>query len=184
MNTTAVATRRNCVLLACLVLAGCSPDRKADTRFEDNKSLFAAVREADQVTLYEGLPHQAWESKQLEKEKQAKQTVQLHGFPFYSETLDLTADDQKALQKLLGDEASFKQWMGEKKCGGFHPDYLVEWRAGDRDYRFLICFGCSEVMVFGPDKSLRCDMAGESKKQLEDVLKKYQKNRPARRDDD
>jgi hypothetical protein len=184
MNATPAAARRSRVLLACLLLAGCSPARKADTRFEDNKALFAAVRDADTLTLYEGLPHQTYESKQLEKEKQAKQTVQLHGFPFYRETLDVMADDQKALKKLLGDEASFKQWVGEKKCGGFHPDYLVECRAGDKDYRFLICFGCREVMVFGPERSLRCDMVEGTSKQFEAVLKKYQKNRPTPREDD
>jgi hypothetical protein len=183
MNATPAA-RRSCALLACLLFAGCSPERKADTRFEDNKALFASFRDADKLTVYEGLPHQVWESKQLDKEKQAKPTVQLHGFPFYRETLEVKADDQKALRKLLGDEGSFKQWMGEKKCGGFHPDYLVELRAGDTDYRFLICFGCQEVKVFEPEKSSRWDMTKETSKQLEGLLKKYQKNRPAPRAED
>jgi hypothetical protein len=187
MRTTPIAAGWG-VLVACLWLAGCSPDKgvertMAETRFDDNKSLFAAIRDADKATLYEGLPHQSNEAKLLEKEKKEKKTVQLHGFPFYQETLELKADDRKSLQKVLGDSASFQQWGVEKKCGGFHPDYLVEWRVGDKEYRVLICFGCHEVKVFGPDKTLRCDMAGETKKALQDVLKTYQKNRPARQDD-
>jgi len=105
---------------------GDAEQTEADKRFDDDKALFAAIRGADQLVLYEGLPHQTFEAEELEA--------------------------------LLADEKSFRQWRGEKKCGGFHPDYLAEWRSAEATYRFLICFGCQEVKVYGPNRSLRCDI--------------------------
>jgi hypothetical protein len=171
-------------LLAAFTAAACgtqSPDvnrTKVDTRFEENRSLFAAIRDAGDLTLYEGLPHQFYEPQQLEEEKQQKSTVTLHGFPFYAAPLDVGTEDAAKITGLLADERSFLQWRGEKKCGGFHPDYLAEYRVGESTYRFLICLGCHEIMAFGPDHSLRCDFQGEAYK-LEALLKKYHKSRPA-----
>lgn len=167
-------------------LAGCGDQKggtdrtEADTRFAEFKSLFGAIRKADQLVLYEGLPHQLFEEQQLEEEKQKKDTVAMHGFSFYRAPLEVSADDKEKLQGLLGDEGSFHRWPGEKKCGGFHPDYLAEWRVGEATYRFLICFGCPEVKVYGPDKSLRCDIQQEAYEKLKEALNKYRKNRPAR----
>jgi hypothetical protein len=159
-------------------VSACAGKTEADTRFEENKSLFAAIKAADQLILYEGLPHQADESEQLAREKRNKETVALHGFSFYRAPLEISAEDKEKLKAVLSNEGSFRQWQGEKKCGGFHPDYCAEWRGGDAVYRFLICFGCSEVKVFGRDKSLRCDIRGETREPLEELLKKYRKNRP------
>ena len=50
------------LLLAAGMVAGCvtrttDADRsKADTRFDENKSLFAAIRDAGETVVYEGLP--------------------------------------------------------------------------------------------------------------------------------
>src|SRR5262245_31730460 len=144
------------LLIFCLV-AGCGHvDRtEPDTRFDENKSLFGATRDADRLVLYEGLPHQSFEPQQLEEEKQRKETTTLHGYPFYGELLDVSAEDVAQLKELLADEGSFRRWSGEKPCGGFHPDYLAELRVGEVTYRFLICFGCSELKVYGPGHSLR-----------------------------
>jgi hypothetical protein len=175
-----------CFVLAGVCLAGCDEKKvgsertKASTEFEPNRSLFAAIGKADRLILYEGLPHQNDEQELLEKEKRNKPTVTLHGFPFYRPALDVASDDVEKLRGLLGAEGSFVPWRGEKKCGGFHPDYLAEWRVGDGVYRVLICLGCHEVKVFGPDSSLRCDIHQDKAfGELRDLLKKYRKNRPA-----
>ena len=177
-----------CVLLVSAVVA-CANKTEADaskietdTRFEENKSLFTSVGTADRLILYEGLPHQYWEAEQLAQEQANKETVTLHGFPFYRVPLEISAEDAGKLKSLLESESSFLQWCGEKKCGGFHPDYCAEFHAGSAVYRALICFGCSETKVYGPDKSLRCDIQKEAEKQLEEVLKKYRKNRPPSRE--
>ena len=137
---------------------GDAEQTEADKRFDDNKALFAAIRGANHLVLYEGLPHQTFEAEELEKERRRKETLTLHDYPFYVAPLDVSAEDAANLEALLGDEQSFRQWRGEKKCGGFHPDYLAEWRSAEATYRFLICFGCQEVKVYGPNRSLRCDI--------------------------
>jgi len=124
---------------------------------------------------------QYFEPQQVEDEKRQKQIVTIHGFPFYAAPLDVSPEDAAKLRGLLVDDRSFLQWYGTKACGGFHPDYLAEYRVGGAAFRFLICFGCHEVMVFGPDRSLRCDIQREAYKQLDEILKKYRKNRPASR---
>jgi hypothetical protein len=168
-------------------IAGCSSKHSgrnaddADTQFDKDKSLFAAIPKSDKLTLYEGLPHQEDERKALEEEKQSKETVQLHGFPFYRETLSIQDDDEKKLKELLGDENSFKPFVGGKKCGGFHPDYCVAWKIDGEEYQCLVCLGCHEVKIYSPARGLRCDIRKDAYEQIHSILKKYQKNRPPRK---
>jgi hypothetical protein len=44
----------------------------------------------------------------------------------------------------------------------------------------LICFGCGEVRVYGPESALLCDMPRETADKLQATLKRYRKNRPER----
>jgi hypothetical protein len=119
-----------------------------------------------------------YESQALEAEKKTKTTVTLHGFPFYRETLELKAGDDQKLKDLLGNPGSFTAYVGEKKCGGFHPDYAVEWAVGGQIYQSLICFGCGEVQVYGPKGDAIYDTRDDERKQLKALLEPYRKNRP------
>jgi hypothetical protein len=169
-----------------IAILGCAPPTNdpnrttTSTDFERNKAVFTPIATAGVLTLYEGLPHQLFEAEQLEKEKKGKQSVEIHGYPFYREPIAVSAEDQKQLQAILGSADSFEKWAGERKCGGFHPDYLAEWKAGPSVSRVLICFGCGEVKAYGPDHALRSDIKSDVKTKLRDVLAKYQKNRPQR----
>ena len=167
-----MSTVRSCLL--CLVLAGCTgptgEERTADTRPGADTDWFRAIRTADQLVLYEGLAR---------GERNSKETVRLHDEIFYREVLEVSAEDREKLRSLLGDENSFRPWREEKKCGGFHPDYLAEWQAGEHTYRVLICFGCQETKVYGAGQSLRYDIDSDKFKELAGLLKRYRKNRPA-----
>jgi hypothetical protein len=169
----------NLVLLVpglCLFVAACSPG-KGDV---PGRAALATVGRAEKLALLEGLPHPGYEAKQLESEKKSKPTIELDGFLFYKEPLDLKGDDTRALAELLGRADSFKPFAGEKKCGGFHPDYAVEWTASGGVHRYLICFGCGEVKVHTPTGDSRFDIASVARERLESILKNYQKNRPER----
>ncbi len=136
------------------------------------------IRNAECVVLFEGLPHQGWERELLEKELRTMQTVQFHGFPFYSQPLPLTKVDAKRLTDLYCDPKTFHPWRGQKKCGGFHPDYCIEWHVGEQVYQCLLCFGCDEAKVFGPGVELYYDINRSPFEELKLVLKPYRKNRP------
>lgn len=175
------AFRRATVMLVVCAFEGCSGEPTVSTKFEPNKGVFATARGATRLTLHEGLPHQMFEATQLDSELKTKPTVTLHGFPFFQETLTLKEEDAVRLKEVLGDERSFEPFQGTKSCGGFHPDYCAEWEADGGVYRCLICFGCGEVKVYGPDRALHCDIRREVKADLEKLLKPYRKNRPERR---
>lgn len=169
-----------CIGLLCGgAVAGCTPSAP-DTRFDQNKSLFGGIRTADRLILHEGHPRMV--PANFEVELKNKQAVMIRDHGFFPAPLDVTADDVSQLRAILSDEGSYDPWRGEKKCGGFHPDFLAEWRAGNAKYEVLICFGCHEVIVYGPDNKLRCDIRVESYGKLEALLKKYRKHPPEQPD--
>lgn len=145
------------------------------------KSIVTGIRGASAVTLYEGLPHQMFEREELKQELASKTTVRLHDFPFYKETLVLSEADEKALRDVVCAGNTFEpvQPGTMKMCGGFHPDYCVEWRGSDgKNYRVLFCFGCHEADLGGPTGEVRCDVNNSAFDQMETILKPYRKNRP------
>jgi hypothetical protein len=137
-----------------------------------------SLKQADRMVLYEGLPHQMYEPKALEAEKKAKPTVTLHHFPFYREPLELKADEDQRLRALLGDPASFDLYSGEKRCGGFHPDYAVEWSAGGQAYQALVCLGCWEIKIYGPKGETIYDIRNDARNQLKPLFDSLHNNRP------
>ncbi len=153
--------------------------RETDTNFDNYKLLAVKnVAKANKVVLYEGLPHQFFEKNLLTEELKSKKTVRVQGFPFYTETLRLKDRDLKELTELFTDIKSFKPFSGYKKCGGFHPDYCLEWSVGKEVYHCLICFGCYEVKIFAPKAELYCDIEKEAYKKFKQILQPYRKQRP------
>lgn len=157
---------------------------ETDTNFDNLKPLAAGIGTADKVVLYEGLPHQFNEPELLKHELQTKKTVQHHGFPFYTESLPLKDGDARELTKLFTEGNSFQPWRGEKKCGGFHPDYCLEWHAGGEVYRGLICFGCHEAKFYGPSVELYCDINQDAFDKLKAILLPYRQQRPSKPGDE
>ena len=152
----------------------------AEPNFANANAFVAAVKKANRAVLYEGLPHQFLEKESLDKEIQAKKTVSFGGFQFYQETLLLKDKDFAALQVIFGNLDEFKQHTQEKKCGGFHPDYCIEWYADDLLCRVLVCLGCGEIKAFCPQSGVHCDVASHAEQSLSlgEILKPYRKNRP------
>jgi hypothetical protein len=152
--------------------------------YQDNHlALTKAVRQVDRVVLYEGLPHQMFESHLLKEERRNKAIQELNSNSFYQEPLPLPAEDAKQLSAVLGESATYKPFSGEKMCGGFHPDYAVEWHVGRDRHRALICFGCREVKLFGPGLESRHDLDRGAYEKLRKILKDYRKNRPSQEDE-
>ena len=166
------------VVVGLVVSSRANRSHPTDRRFDVNKWLFATIRGADRVALYEGLPHPMFEGG-VEDERRLKPTVDLHGYPFYAQPLGLADADRAVLTEVLGTEQSFSPLPEGlvKGCGGFHPDYAVEWAVGDRVYHCLICYGCGEVKVFGPGGELHCNVLDPDR--LKQLLKPYWKIRPA-----
>lgn len=136
------------------------------------------------MTLYEGLPHQNFEAESLAKEKKAKKTVAVQGFDFYAEALPVKKEDAKKLTAWAVERKAFKRFVGPKGCGGFHPDWMIEWSDGKDKVRMQVCFGCGEVRIYGPSSDLYCDVDSTLFKPIQELLDTYTKNRPKKKEQD
>ena len=97
---------------------------------------------------------------------------------FYEEPLKVAAEDLRALDQVFHAGASTR-FRGEKFCGGFHADYLLDWLAEEeRVVRVLVCFGCREITYVIGEKAQRTDMTPLAFKQLQPLLAKYRQRRP------
>jgi hypothetical protein len=138
----------------------------------------APINSANTLKLYEGLPHPGYEAKAFEEEKK-KPTLELAGYPFYREPLELNEANRAELKNLIDDPGFLQPYSGEKKCGGFHPDYAVEWTSEGSKYYYLLCFGCGEAKLIGPNGNAVYNIDPSARQRLKTFLQPHQKNRPS-----
>ena len=157
-----------------LVSCSATPEEQQRTAFT------AAVKSAGSPLLFEGLPHQGCERDLFNRELASKKVVVLDGFHFYEKPLSLSELDEKSLSALLCDRRCHipRPVNAVKACGGFHPDFCLEWHKGEDTYRVQICFGCSEAQTIGPELKVLWDMDDNYRKQIVDILRLYRLNRP------
>jgi hypothetical protein len=73
---------------------------------------------------------------------------------------------------------SFRRYTGAKLCGGYHPDWCIEWKDGESVYKVLLCFHCEEARLYGPNNELWSDLDKKALKKLVEILRPYRKNSP------
>ena len=136
----------------------------------------ASLKGIDELQVYEGLPHPKAEPELTAQELKREDIMLIGGFPFY--TPAVTAKDSAELKKLLRNGNTFLKFSGEKFCGGYHPDYAVSWKADEKTYYALICFGCREVLLVEGKQSLRYDLAERAFESFWELLKPHALKRP------
>ena len=134
------------------------------------------MRDATELVVFEGLPHQMWESDQLEAELKRSDTTKIWNYPFY--TPGVAATNAYDLKVLLGSQASIRPYGGGKLCGGYHPDFCVSWTVKSITYYVQVCFGCDEIVFYNGATHLKYDMAEGLNEKLRAALKPYAKKRP------
>ncbi len=87
-------------------------------------------------------------------------------------------DEVAEINRLFSKEGNAIPFGGPKTCGGFHPDYMVEWTVGDARYRAHVCFGCGEIMVIGPGIDTLVDISDAASPDVEKALLVYRNRRP------
>ncbi len=137
------------------------------------------VSSAKSLVVFEGLPHQTWDSELLATELKRKDIKKIWDYSFYTPSVDAkNADD---LRKLLSSAASIAvRSGGVKLCGGYHPDYSISWQADEVTYYALICFGCDEIVFYDGKTSLIYDLKGATSKRYQELLAVYEAKRPKR----
>lgn len=180
----------NCrwLMLVCTLFVGCAqgpivdveyePPPPTDTNFDRLPEVLTGISSAGEILLYEGLPSEFWEPQLRERELAQKETIKLHGYSVYEEPQEFSGADAGRVTKLLSANDSFARYRSGKSCGGFQPEFAIEWKTGEAVTKVLICLDCGEVKLFGPKAELHCDLSPQVVKQLKDVLSPYRKNSP------
>jgi hypothetical protein len=159
------------------------PPPVVSTDFARLSDVLAGILKTDQVLLYEGLPGEFWEPQLREQELRQKETLAVHGYLVYDEPQTPTGADAEKLTALCSARESYSPCNNRKKCGGFSADYCVEWTAGQMTTKILICLECGDVMIFGPQCELHCDLTPEAARRLAQLVSPYHKNRPSEKPD-
>jgi hypothetical protein len=153
--------------LGLLFIAGCDQGlpRKESKTFTP---IAEGIRQAKTLTLYEGVPlHLTGRFKPGEKPPQSDM-VEVGKHLFYSTPLAPATDTVEALRHLCASEGSYLPYEA-KKCG-FHADFCMQWKEGGRDYRVIVCFGCDDVSVQGPDDAVLMTLRPTSVQQFTALL--------------
>jgi hypothetical protein len=180
---------RRWLWLVVILFVGCSarpevaveeePPPATDTNFDRLPDILRGITSAGEVLLYEGLPSEFWEPEARARELREKETMRLQSYPFYDESQQMPTADAAALTALLSVSESFARYNNRKKCGGFHPEYCLEWTTGAAGTQALISLECGEVKLYGPRGELYCDLTSGTVQKLKPLLSRYQKNSPA-----
>jgi hypothetical protein len=117
--------------------------------------LSTSIADADQLDVLEGLPRASTET--LDRTGANSDTVEIDGWDFYSKPLELTPAVSNRLRMTLLDYASFQPYSGGKFCGGFHPDFCVQWKYRGASYHALVCLGCNEILYVVPNGRAKFD---------------------------
>jgi hypothetical protein len=169
------------VLMAAVCCAAPASVENADTQehYDANiQPLVSGIEKAKRLVIYQGPPRDRADRDTVEKELKDKQKITLHGFQFYKETIASGDEGEKKIIALASDKKTFGKYGGPKFCGGFHPDWCLEFTSGREVYRVLICLGCHEARLYGPNKtSLFSDLDEDALKELLAVINPLAKRR-------
>jgi hypothetical protein len=172
------------IALVAFALLGCGPDSQRDPNLgpEADYSRYEAfadeIRGASKPVLYEGLPSDFDEGELLKSELEKGIHLELEGETFYKETMELSDADAERLTGLLSGNDVAIEYGGEKTCGPFHADYGLEWNVKGKKMLAMVCFSCHEIIAVGPEGQAITDISDWGYKELQQVLRKYRKNRP------
>lgn len=171
---------RTISLLSSVLLVGSlSAEESAPASKEASSKIRKAMAEATTVNVYEGLPHQIFERDLLAAESKRKDTEKIGSYRFYIPAV--AAANPEVLKRILSSsETTIEVVEGvEKACGGFHPDYTIQWTSGDGSRFFAqICFGCHEIIYSDGKNEYRYDIKNEPLEKLKKELEPYEKKRP------
>jgi hypothetical protein len=151
---------------------------------QDISGFAASLRNADSVTVLEGLPYPEVEKDWYDHESKRKDLVWILGYPFYPSPLKVSDQDLRQIKEVLLDPAAhleFPQFMASLLTEDYHPSHAVVWSKGGQRFGSLIDLGCRhEWKNFTPSQTLYGRIAAESHARLAKVLGKYQQERLAR----
>lgn len=139
---------------------------------KDSEYIRFSIRDADKITLYKGLPRAIWSQSHSKSAK----TRRIGNYTFFANEVVYPGEKIRILKAILSNSTSINRFSGEKKCGGFNPDYVVI--CGD--YKAFVCFGCQEVIYSHDNNDFRYDLSEQSYTELIKTLTLHDQIRKAK----
>jgi hypothetical protein len=136
------------------------------------KPLAAGIQKAGALTVYIGVSRIPTAPLPPGVKAPEEKTMAIRGYQFHEKTYAAGEKESAQLKALIGNEKNFSKWEGPKPCGGFHPNYCLEWKDGEKVYQVFLCYGCEEAKIYGPDKDLYVNAGGATLKAFSEVLHK------------
>ncbi len=155
-----------------LSLVSCTSAEKKRTQ------ILSFIAAAQPAQILEGLPHPMWERSLFQREKATAAISSIEGFPFYVGAHSISDPNARQIHLAFTKEDSIREFSGEKKCGGFHPDYCLKFTRDGKEVDALVCFGCSEIIFSGSLGYLRVDANSGLIDRLKALLAEYRTKRP------
>ena len=147
-------------------------------KVENTASIRKSLATAKSVHIYEGLPHQMVEAEQLQQELKRADITKIGDFPFYTPKVTASPTMSAELKKVLASAEHFFEFSGEKRCGGFHPDYAITWSKDQEEHAVLICYGCHEALFITDQQTYRYDLHPDALSKLKSSLASFHSKRP------
>ncbi|MGJ8726143.1 MAG: hypothetical protein ACSHYB_16425 [Roseibacillus sp.] len=166
------------VLTLCLLIASQFPSVAITVEkvsVDATKEIRASLDKIEEIYVFEGLPHQR-DAELLQVESKREDTTSIGGFQFYTPKVLAKGEVAREMRNAVRSAQSYTKWSGEKRCGGFHPDYAIAWSEGANEYSILICYGCREVLVVSARESFRYDFS--EMEELKKLLVSFKSKRP------
>jgi hypothetical protein len=154
------------------------PPPAIETSFDRLADILSGISAGGDVLLYEGLPSEFWEPQLRQNALKEAETVSLHGYSVYDDVRQLPAEDAGPLTALFSARETFAPYRTRKACGGFQPEFCLEWKAGEAATQALISLECGEVKLFGPRGELYCDLTPAAAQTLKPLLLRHQIHAP------
>jgi hypothetical protein len=130
--------------------------------------------DAHLVAIHRGLPHQYHKKQQLLHDLYLTRNRELGGYRFYLGPATPSQELGARLTTMLQNASVFYPYSEGKQCGGYHPDFCLEWHSSQGTFLGLVCTGCGEILFVGNGMEVQCDLATGFLKELTLVLEPFQ----------
>jgi hypothetical protein len=152
---------------------------ESEWKLQDISDFAAAVRGADSVVVFEGLPYPEAEKEWYDHESKRKDFVWIHGYPFYPLPLKVSDEDLRQVEGIVLDSRAhleFPKFMPSLLTEDFHPNYAVVWSKAGLQIGSLMDLNCRcEWKNFTPAQLLNGRIAHEPYIKLVKILEKYRR---------
>lgn len=137
----------------------------------DAKHFQDSLSAATEIRIYQGFPRKAPDHGIKEGEIDPRDIVEVGRFPFHASSILLPEAEE--LKAVLSKPSTLIPFSGQKRCGGFRPDFCVSWEQGAQAFNALVCFACHEVIFESGGREFRYDLEATAYEHLKEILSVY-----------